>query len=39
MKIISETNPNITNSSAGDYIVNQTANNGLKSDAKMETIR
>ena len=38
MKISSEKNPKNTYSSAGDYIVDLTAHNGLKSDTKTITI-
>ena len=34
MKISSETNPKNTYTNAGDYIVDLTAHNGLKSDTK-----
>lgn len=38
MKISSETNPKNTYSNAGDYIIDLTAHNGLKSDTKTVTI-
>ncbi len=38
MKISSEANPKNTYTNAGDYIVDLTAHNGLKSDMKTVTI-